>query len=101
MSEVEENLADSRFELAIDGSQEVAAAYFQMRGDQIVLTHTIVPERFAGRGIASKLARGVLDEIRASNRKVVLVCPFMSAFYASHPEYADIVVEAAPSKAPA
>ena len=101
MSEVEENLAESRFELAIDGSQEVAAAYFQMRDDRIVLTHTIVPERFSGRGIASKLARGVFDEIRASNRKVVLVCPFMSAFYARHPEYADIVVEPATSKAPA
>lgn len=33
MSEVEGNLAESRFELAIDGSQEVAAAYFQMRDD--------------------------------------------------------------------
>lgn len=66
-----------------------------------MLTHTIVPETFSGRGIASKLARGVFDEIRASNRKVVLVCPFMSAFYARHPEYADIVVEPAASEASA
>lgn len=101
MSEVEENLVESRFELAIDGSPEVAAAYYRIRGDQIVLTHTIVPERFSGQGIGSQLARGVFDEIRASNRKVILICPFMSAFYARHPEYGDIVADAATPGAPA
>lgn len=94
MSGVENNPAASRFELAIDGSDEIAAAYYRMKGDRLVLTHTIVPERFSGRGIGSRLAHGVFDEIRASGREVILVCPFMIAFYARHPEYADIVVGA-------
>ena len=68
-----------------------AEAHYRMKGDRIVLTHTIVPERFSGQGIGSQLARGVFDEIRASGRKVILVCPFMTAFYARHPEYSDIV----------
>jgi len=47
---VRDNTAEHRFELAIDGEDEVAAAYYRLDGDRIVLTHTIVPEKFSGRG---------------------------------------------------
>jgi predicted GNAT family acetyltransferase len=92
MSAIRDNPAQHRFELAIDGSEELAEAYYRIEGDQVVLTHTIVPQRFSGQGIGSRLARGVFDAIRASGRKAVLRCPFMGAFYARHHEYADIVV---------
>ena len=91
MSAVDDNPAQHRFELPIDGSHEVAAAYYRMDNDRIVLTHTIVPERFSGRGLGSQLAHGVFEAIRASGRKAVLLCRFMAAYYARHPEYADIV----------
>ena len=91
MSKVRDNPAEHRFELAIDGSQEIAAAYYGIGRDHFILTHTIVPERFSGQGIGSALARGVFDGLRASGRKAVLRCPFMAAYYARHPEYADIV----------
>lgn len=90
MNAVEDNPSEERFELSIDDSPEVAAAYYRMDGDRIVLTHTIVPERFTGQGVGSRLAQGVFEAIRASGRKAVLVCPFMTAYYARHPEYADI-----------
>lgn len=91
MSTVEDNPVEHRFELSIDDTHEVAAAYYRVDGDRIVLTHTIVPERFSGQGLGSKLARGTFEAIRASGRKAVLLCPFMAAYYARHPEYADIV----------
>ncbi|MDF0518595.1 GNAT family N-acetyltransferase [Bradyrhizobium yuanmingense] len=91
MNSVKDNLADHRFELAIDGSGEFAAAYYRTKGDRIVLTHTEVPERFSGQGHASQLARGVFESLRAAGRKAILVCPFMTAFYARHPEYSDVV----------
>lgn len=91
MSDVRDNPTHHRFELAIDGSEELAEAYYRIEGDRLVLTHTIVPQIFAGQGIGSRLARGVFDAIRASGRKAVLRCPFMGAFYAKHPEYSDIV----------
>lgn len=91
MSTVEENPAQHRFELAIEGTQDVAATYYRTRGETIVLTHTIVPETFSGQGLGSKLAHGTFEAIRSSGRKVVLLCPFMAAYYARHPEYADIV----------
>lgn len=100
MSGVEDNPAERRFELAIDGSHAIAA-YYRVRGDRITLTHTIVPEELFGRGIASLLARGVFDAIRASGRKAILICPFMTAYFERHPEYADMVVSPAGSGEPA
>jgi predicted GNAT family acetyltransferase len=91
MSTVQDKPAEHRFQLAVDGSDESAAAYYNIKGDRLVLTHTIVPEQFSGQGIGSKLARGVFDILRASGRKAVLQCPFMAAWYARHPDYADIV----------
>jgi predicted GNAT family acetyltransferase len=91
MSAVRDNPAEHRFELAIEGSDEPAAAYYQIEGDRLTLTHTEVPQPFSGLGIGSELARGVFDAIRASGRKAILRCSFMGGFYARHPEYSDIV----------
>lgn len=91
-SKVTENIAEHRFELPIEGSDgEVAAAYYRIEGDNLVLTHTEVPFEFSGRGIGSRLARGVFENLRATGRKAIIRCPFMGAFYARHPEYADVV----------
>ena len=61
MSAVEENSAQHRFELPIDGTHEVAAAYYRIDGDKVVLTHTIVPERFSGQGLGSQVAHGTFE----------------------------------------
>ena len=91
MSVVEDNHAEKRFQMPIEGSHEIGAVYYRISGARFILTHTIVPKKFSGRGVGSQLARGVFDEVRASGRKAILVCPFMTAFYAHHPEYADVV----------
>lgn len=96
MNAVQENPAEHRFEMELDGSQEIAAAYYRAAGNQLTLTHTIVPERFSGQGIGGALARGVFDDLRASGRTAILLCPFMAAFYARHPEYADVVANPDP-----
>ncbi|MDF0492235.1 hypothetical protein P0R27_02815 [Bradyrhizobium yuanmingense] len=33
----------------------------------------------------------MFEALRAAGRKAILVCPFMTAFYARHPEYSDVV----------
>ena len=93
IDEVSENAALHRFELPIYGSDgEVAVAYYRIEDGNLVLTHTEVPFEYSGRGIGSKLARGVFEILRATGRKAVLRCPFMGAFFARHPEYSDVVV---------
>jgi predicted GNAT family acetyltransferase len=91
MAEVKDNPGQHRFELPIDGSEAIAAAYYRVEGDTLVLTHTEVPSEFSGHGIGSRLAQGVFDLLRASGRKAVLKCSFMGAFYARHPDYSDVV----------
>ena len=88
--EVTDNPAEHRFELPITGDA-MAAAYYRLDNGRVVLTHTEVPFEFSGQGIASRLAAGAFELIRKSGRKAVLKCPFMAAYYAKHPEYADLV----------
>lgn len=90
-TEVIENKAEHRFELALEG-EDIAAAYYQIdENGNVVLTHTEVPFAYGGQGIGTRLATGVFDMIRASGRKAVLKCSFMGRFFASHPQYGDIV----------
>ena len=92
MPEVTENPTHHRFELPIEGSEDMALAYYRIDSNgHVVLTHTEVPSEFGGQGIGSHLARGVFDILRQTGRKAVLLCPFMAAFYVKHPEYSDIV----------
>lgn len=89
-SEVRENTALHRFELPIKGDA-MAAAYYSIVDGRVVLTHTEVPAEFSGQGIATRLAQGTFDLLRRSGRKAVLKCPFIGNFFATHPEYADVV----------
>ena len=84
-----DNPAMRRFE--IDLGDSVAAAYYRIEGDRFVLTHTEVPFEHSGRGVGSRLAEAVLEEIRDRGAKAVLKCPFFSRYLARHPEYSDLI----------
>jgi predicted GNAT family acetyltransferase len=79
-----------RFELAI--GEDVAAAYYRIEGDTVVLLHTEVPQRYSGQGIGTRLAEAVFDEIARTGRKAAAKCPFMSRFATRHPEYSRLIV---------
>ena len=86
---VTENPEKNRFELEVDG--HTAIARYRRAGDQIVLTHTEVPNELSGRGIGSQLAGGVFEIVRSTGRKVIPECTFMAAHVAKHPDLADLV----------
>lgn len=90
-ADVVDNPARHRFELPIEGDAIGAAYYRRDENGHLVLTHTEVPSEYGGRGLASTLARGVFDIARARDDKLVLKCPFMAAWFARHPDYADVV----------
>jgi predicted GNAT family acetyltransferase len=89
MPDVTDNRAEYEFELVVDGYRAVAA--YQMEGDTIVFTHTIVPPPIEGRGVASKLIKAALDSARDRGLKVVPQCPFVRAYIERHPAYADLI----------
>lgn len=89
MSNVRDNPEQQRFEM--DTSAGLAIAEYRRDGDTLIVFHTEVPPALRGQGMGDKLVRGVLDEVRRRNLKVVPRCWFVRAFVASHPEYRDLV----------
>lgn len=88
-SAVRDNAAEHRFEL--DTQAGPALAYYRRADGVITFTHTETPFAVQGQGIASKLIRGALEQVRAEGLKVVARCSFVAAYIARHPEYADLV----------
>ncbi|MGV3635578.1 MAG: GNAT family N-acetyltransferase [Pseudorhodoplanes sp.] len=89
-STVTDNPAEHRFELK--AGDHVAVAYYTTAPGVLTFTHTEVPPALSGQGIGSTLARGALEQVRARGLKVVPKCPFIAAYIAKHPEFADLVV---------
>ncbi|NVN86433.1 MAG: N-acetyltransferase [Rhodopseudomonas sp.] len=88
MSEVRDNKALSRFELAVEGA--TAFANYRRAADRVIITHTETPPSLRGRGVASQLVKGALELIRAERLKVVAGCSFVVDYLDAHPEYADL-----------
>ena len=87
--EVQNNPAQSRYELTTDGG--MAATYYVLSPGVITFLHTEVPRALEGRGTGSKLARGALEAVRARGLKVVAECPFIRGYIERHPEFADLL----------
>jgi predicted GNAT family acetyltransferase len=90
MMETRNNRDRSRYEIVVDGA---VAGFLQytMRGGRVILAHTEVPEANSGKGVATSLVRGALDDIRQRGLYIVPVCPFVERFIERRPEYDDLV----------
>ncbi len=55
--------------------------------------HTIVDDKFQGRGFASQLVKWALDETRSEGLLVEPYCPYTRGYIKKHPEYLDMVPE--------
>ena len=86
-----EKVTSGRFELEQDG--EVAYLEYALSGDVLELIHTEVPEKLEGKGMGSQLAQNALAYAREHKLKVDVMCPFVQAYIAKHPEYADLVMK--------
>jgi uncharacterized protein len=89
MSDIVNNKAQHRYELAVDG--HIAATYYKVEGNFITFIHTEVPPELGGKGIGSKLIRGALDQVRADGFKVIAQCPFVKAFIEKNADYQDLL----------
>lgn len=87
--QIVDNPSEHRFEAHLDGGI-VAFTNYDLQGSTITFTHTETDPAFEGRGIGSRLARGVLDAARERNLVVVPECPFIRTYMRRHTEYADL-----------
>ena len=87
--ELTDNTALGRYEYAAEGA--ISFIDYRRASGVIALTHAEVPPQLEGRGIGSRMARAVLDAIRANGEKVIPQCSFVASFIRRHPEYQDLV----------
>jgi hypothetical protein len=87
--EVVNNSIDHRFEAVLDDN-DLAFIDYQIAGKNIIFTHTEVPEKYEGRGIANQLAEVALNYARDNGYKIQAVCPFVDLYIRKHKEYQSI-----------
>jgi len=89
--EIVRNDDRQRYEVR-DAGTVLGFAMFREEPGRIVFTHTVVKPEFEGRGIGTELARHVVAAAVTAGKAIVPECPFIAAYLAEHPEYADSVV---------
>jgi len=87
--EIINNKRAFRFEAKLPDGEVATIEYRWLKGS-MVLMHTLVPQSARGKGVGDKLVRYVLDHARAEQLKVIIYCPFVTAFVKKHPEYQDL-----------
>lgn len=86
---IRDNAEAHRYELPV--GDQVAVVIYNLSGQNLMITETLVPEALEGQGIASRLARHVLADAKARDLMILPVCPFFSAYLQKHPEHAGAV----------
>jgi predicted GNAT family acetyltransferase len=80
----------SRYEILVDGASAGFTHYRPYEG-ALVFDHTVIKEQFAGQGLASKLVRATLDDVRAQQGRIVPLCEYMAGWLTKNPDYDDMV----------
>lgn len=88
---VEVRRAGDRYEIVVDGD---VAGFTEARdgdGGVVAMPHTVIEDAYEGQGLASRLVRAALDDIRSRGLLVHPFCPYVSSWIGKHPDYADLV----------
>ena len=80
-----------RYEARVGETVVGYTEYRMVERDRMILVHTEVDPAFEGKGYGSRLAAGVLDDIRTRGLRLTVKCPFMAAYLKRHREYEDLV----------
>ena len=85
------NEAGHRYEVWL-GEALAGFAKYTLGDGLITFTHTQVADAYEGKGVASTLIRGALDDVRAgAGRRVRPLCPFVKTFIQRHEGYQDLL----------
>ena len=85
---IEHNPAAARFETTVDG--QLCVADYLLNGNQMTMTHTLVPQALEGRGIAAALVVEALAHARREGWRVRPMCSYVESYMQRHPETQDL-----------
>jgi len=89
--EVSDNPDRRRYELRVDDRIVSIADYYLTAEDVVVVPHVETDPELRGRGMADRLMRGMLDDLRAHDRKITPICTFAAAYLRDHPGDRDLL----------
>ena len=81
------NEPECKYEYHIDG--HIAYITYDDQDGNMHLTHTIVPDALAGKGLAKMLLEDVLEQIKNDNKKAVAQCSYIVKYQEKNPEKSD------------
>lgn len=87
---VRDNPGRERYELIVD-DRIISIADYHLDGPTVVVPHVETDPEMRGQGMADRLMRGMLDDLRIGNRTIRPLCPFAAGFIRDHPDDADLV----------
>jgi len=79
-----DNRERQEYEVSADG--ETAWLEYRIHEGMLVLMHTEVPGKLAGRGIGTALAAYAFKDAKERGLPVKVYCPFVLAYLKRHPE---------------
>ncbi len=82
--DVQDRPDEHRFVVEAEGS--VAELTYDVRGKDLVLIHTGVPDQLAGRGVAGLLVQAAIDRAAHDGLDIVAQCPFAQEWIERHPQ---------------
>lgn len=92
---VRHNRERQRYEVLL-GDEVVGFADHRPFADGVeAFPHTVVEPPHEGKGLASLLVRGALDDVRARGVRVIPSCWYVARWIERHPDYRDLVAEPA------
>ena len=74
----------------VPGSPHEARLTWILKGEARSADHTFTPSPLRGQGIAAMLVDALVEDARAQGFKIVPKCPYVSAAFERHPEWADL-----------
>lgn len=89
--EVQHIEAEQRYELV--RSEGTAFTTYERRGNVLIINHTFSPPALRGQGVAARLLRGMLADVRRQGLKVLPHCSFAVDYFARFPEERDVLAE--------
>ncbi|WP_268802368.1 GNAT family N-acetyltransferase [uncultured Megasphaera sp.] len=71
----------------------IAEIDFPKNGDgERTITHTFVDDSLRGQGVAGKLVRAAVEQIRGAGEKTKVTCSYAAAWLQRHREYDDLLI---------
>lgn len=90
VTEISDIPDESRYVITVDG-QPAGLLDYSISGDVFVALHAEIDPAYGGRGLGSQLVTRVLDDVRASGRRLRPVCPFVQHVVEENSQYQDLV----------